>query len=109
MDGGRENELIDAVTEAVAQRLRAALVADLAKLSDAIAGLVAAQATIVGELHHAGALGLGEVRQALERALEAVPAAQRKSRKAGILRDLARMLRELELISLEAPNASLSG
>ncbi|MFI4985838.1 MAG: hypothetical protein ACHQF3_00180 [Alphaproteobacteria bacterium] len=82
--------------------MRAVLVADLAKLSDAIAGLVAAQAAIVGELHQVGALEIREARSALERALEAVPASQRRSRKAGVLRDLARMLGELELISLQA-------
>ncbi|MGO8867337.1 MAG: hypothetical protein ACLQME_12615 [Alphaproteobacteria bacterium] len=102
MNGGRENELIDAVTDAVAQRLRTVLVADLAKLSDAISGLVAAQVAITGELHHAGALGIREARSALERALETVPAKERKSRKAGVLRDLARMLGELEMIELGA-------
>ncbi|MFI5022625.1 MAG: hypothetical protein ACHQRJ_13350 [Alphaproteobacteria bacterium] len=108
MDGRRENELVNALADAVEQRLRTRLGAEIAGTSEAIAGLVAAQAAIAAELQRYGALNLAEARSTLERAVQALPAPERKSRKGGVLLDLARMLGKLET-AFEAAGVELIG
>ena len=100
-DGRRTNELVDALAEAVELRRGQGLGAEIAGISDAIAGLLAAQAAIAAELHQVDSLEFGEARSTLERAFQALPAPKRQSRKGSVLRDLAHKLGELALIWLE--------
>lgn len=91
----------DSLADAVESALRRRLAKEFAQASEAISGLVAANSALVMELWRSGAVELPQLREALERATQALPLKERQGKKGEVLRDVARMVAGLEQISQE--------
>lgn len=91
----------DSLADAVESALRRRLAKEFAQASEAISGLVAANSALIGALWQSGAVELPQVREALERATQALPLKERQGKKGDVLRDMTRMVTGLEQISQE--------